>query len=134
LWGVWTVTQAFPLQWPVGWPRAQSRTHAPFKVPPLKAKVEMYAELHRLQAKDIIVSTDQPLNRDGSPSLARRSVDDPGVAVYFTRKGRSMVLACDQYDALHDNMRAIGKLSEWETSSQRENLDNSTSQTTQNKG
>ncbi|WP_236547726.1 J domain-containing protein [Sphingomonas sp. AX6] len=37
---------------------------------------------------------------------------DPGVAVYFKRKGRDGVFACDKYDQLHDNIRAIGKTAE----------------------
>lgn len=105
------MTQAYPLAWPAGWPRARSRRSAPFKVPPSQAKREMMEELARLGASDVIVSTDQPLNKDGSPSLARRW-GDPGVAVYFKRKGRNVVLACDQYSELHDNMRAIGKTAE----------------------
>lgn len=103
--------EAYPLHWPEGWPRTEAwkRTHAPFKVPPAQARSEMMQELQRLGARDIVVSTDQPLNRDGSVSLARRAFTDPGVAVYFKRKGLPLVLACDQYAALHDNLRAIGK-------------------------
>ena len=106
------MTQAYPLQWPAGWPRARGRKTAPFKVPPQQARREMLEELARLGAKDVIVSTDQPLNRDGSTSLVRRYISDPGVAVYFKRKGRDVVLACDQYGEIHDNMRAIGKTAE----------------------
>jgi DnaJ domain len=103
------MTQRYPLHWPAGWQRARHRKSAPFKVPPQQARKEMMEELNRLGALDIVVSTDQPINRDGSPSLVRRQIDDPGVAVYFKRKGRDVVLACDQYDSLHDNMRAISK-------------------------
>lgn len=103
------MTQRYPLHWPAGWQRARHRKSAPFKVPPQQARKEMLEELHRLGAQEIIASTDQPLNRDGSVSLVRRQIDDPGVAVYFKRKGRDVVLACDQYDSLHDNMRAISK-------------------------
>lgn len=68
----------------------------------------MYEELSRLDARDIIVSADQPLNKDGTPT-ARRTWGDPGIAVYFKRKGKDVVLACDQYAHPHENMRAIGK-------------------------
>jgi hypothetical protein len=105
------MTQAYPLHWPAGWPRARNRKDAPFKVSGQQAKKEMFEELTRLGAKDIIVSADQPLNKDGTPTL-RRSWGDPGIAVYFTRKGRPVVLACDQYYEPHDNMRAIGKTAE----------------------
>lgn len=106
------MTQAFPLHWPTGWPRARARKAAPFKVSPSQARKEMMIEITRLGATSIVVSTDQPLNRDGSVSLGRRPAGDPGVAVYFKRKGKDVVLACDQYHELHDNMRAIGKTAE----------------------
>ena len=103
------MTQAFPLQWPAGWPRTKYPRRAPFKVTPGQAKQEMMRELAMLGAKNVVVSSDQPLNRDGSISIARRVIYDMGVAVYFKRKGRDVVLACDQYDQFHDNIRAIGK-------------------------
>lgn len=106
-----TADLRFPLHWPEGWPRTDpwKRTNAPFKVPPQQARQEMLDELARLGAREVIVSSDQPINRDGSISLARRSFSDPGVAVYFKRKGADFVLACDQYAAIHDNIRAVGK-------------------------
>lgn len=108
------MTEAFPLHWPEGWPRTDAwrRKDAPFKVPPTQARNEMMSELQKLGALDIVVSTDQPINRDGSVSMARRTISDPGAAVYFKRKGLPLVLACDQYLMLHDNMRAIGKTAE----------------------
>lgn len=105
------MTEAFPLHWPDGWPRTDAwrRTSAPFKVAPTQARKEMMDELQRLGAREIVVSSDQPVNRDGSISLVKRAISDPGVAVYFKRKGVQLVLACDKYAALHDNIRAIGK-------------------------
>jgi hypothetical protein len=35
-------------------------------------------------------------------------IDDPGVAVYFQWKDRSMVMARDAYTNVHDNLRSIG--------------------------
>lgn len=102
------MTQRYPLQWPAGWPRARSRREAPFKVPADQAREEMIEELQRLGATNIILSTDQPLRKDGWPR-ADRTWRDPGIAVYFKRKGQDVVLACDQYHQPHDNMRAIGK-------------------------
>jgi hypothetical protein len=34
---------------------------------------------------------------------------DPGVAVYFVRKGQQRVLACDKYHGVHNNIHAIAK-------------------------
>lgn len=101
----------YPLHWPEGWPRTQAwkRKDAPFKVTPAQARDEMLRELGLLGARDIQISSDQRLNRDGSLSAARYQLIDPGVAIYFRRKGVDVVLACDQYDNIHDNIRAIGK-------------------------
>jgi hypothetical protein len=108
------MVEAYPLQWPAGWKRTREylRKNGPFKVPPQQARREMLEEIRRLGGKEIIVSTNQPLNKDGSPSLVRRAIYDPGVAVYFKRKGRDVVFACDQYGEVHDNMRAISKTAE----------------------
>jgi hypothetical protein len=99
----------FPLLWPTGWSRTRSTRRAPFKVEPSKARKEMLAELERLGASKVIITTNQPVNRDGSLSMARRIIFDMGVAIYFKRNGRDTVLACDQYWEIHDNIRAIGK-------------------------
>lgn len=106
-----TFDRRYPLVWPEGWPRtpAWQRVSAPFKVTPAQARDEMLRELDLLGARDVIISSDQRLNRDGSLSTARYQLLDTGVAVYFTRKGTEVVLACDQYDDLHHNIRAIGK-------------------------
>lgn len=106
-----TFERRYPLHWPDGWPRtaAHRRKAAPFKVTPAQARDEMLRELQLLGARDIHISSDQRLNRDGTLSAARYQLIDPGVAVYFKRKGNDVVLACDQYADLHDNIRAIGK-------------------------
>jgi hypothetical protein len=104
-----TYTAKFPLTWPPGWKRTTFPKSAPFKVTPSQAEKELLAELDRLGARDIIISTDRRVNRDGSFSVARQTLYDHGVAIYFTRKGREVVLACDQYEQIHENIRAIGK-------------------------
>lgn len=39
----------------------------------------------------------------------RSEPSDPGVAVYFVRKGKRLCFACDKYDRVWKNMRAIQK-------------------------
>jgi hypothetical protein len=102
-------TAKFPLAWPAGWKRTRWPKSAPFKVTPRQAEQELLAELDRMGASQIVISTDRRVNRDGSFSVARQALYDMGVAIYFTRKGRDVVLACDQYDEIHANIRAIGK-------------------------
>lgn len=105
------MTEAFPLHWPDGWPRTEPhrRKRSPFSVTPDAARKSMLLEVRRLGGKSPVISTDMPLRNDGMPYAGRRPPDDPGAALYFERKGIQQVLACDQYEHLHDNMRALAK-------------------------
>lgn len=107
------MTQAYPLAWPEGWPRtpAQKRLKdSPFRTTFDRARRDLLAELGRLKARDIVISSWLPLRADGQPraDVARYRIEDPGLAVYFTRGGRQMVMARDKYWNVHDNMRSIG--------------------------
>lgn len=42
-------------------------------------------------------------------ATARPDNNDHGVAVYFEREGKQMVFACDRWDRVQDNLRAIHK-------------------------
>lgn len=54
-----------------------------------------------------MLSTNLPLRRDGMPYAGVKAPADPGVAVYFERKGLQMVFACDRFRTVASNMRAI---------------------------
>lgn len=56
-----------------------------------------------------VISTNIELRIDGLPYSRQRPISDHGVAVYFTRNGRQMVFACDRWDKIEHNMRAITK-------------------------
>lgn len=100
---------AFPLCWPEDRPRTTSRKLSRFDQTVHTAMENLQAELRRIGAKDPIISTSIPLRRDGLP-LSKPPVDgDPGVAVYFTRKGQPTCIACDQYFYAEDNIQAIAK-------------------------
>lgn len=101
--------EAYPLSWPSGWKRTTYRERSRFKVTPWKATQELHNELRRLGAYNVILSTNVALRGDGLPYSNRRSPDDPGVAVYFTHKDRSMVFACDQWRTVEENTYAIAK-------------------------
>lgn len=57
----------------------------------------------------VVISSWLPLRRDGLPyaEQARRVLDDPGVAVYFTLRKRQMVMARDVYDTPFDNLHSL---------------------------
>ena len=105
--------RTYPLLWPQGRPRTPSHniTYSRFDVTPSQAQREMIEEINRLGGRQIVISTDQRVKRDGT-LYARdlnRTPDDPGVAVYFERKGERVCFCCDRYMRIWENMRAIGK-------------------------
>lgn len=107
------MAEAYPLFWPEGWPRTpdhRRKTHSQFQTTFDRARRDLTEELRKLGAKDVVVSSWLSLRRDGQPysDQARRRLDDPGVAVYFTLRGRQMVMARDAYTSVHDNLRSIG--------------------------
>lgn len=103
---------AFPLAWPAGWPRTPGHTRgaSAFTVKPSAALDGLHAELRRLGATNVVISSNAPTSRTGRPyaeALSERHAD-PGVAVYFQRKGKPTVIACDRWSHLWENIRAIG--------------------------
>lgn len=117
------MTQAFPLQWPEGWPRtaptAQERGYqfkqrdqsSAWGTKPVTfavARDKLYEELQRLGASSPVVSTNHPTDRYGVPTESKRRVSDEGVAIYFRLKGRQMAMACDRFDNAAANMRSLG--------------------------
>ena len=101
--------EAFPLQWPLGRPRANGRERAPFKVAMGQSISDIKTEVRMLGGTGIVISTNMPLRQDGMPYAARRLIFDPGAAVYFTYKKRQVCFACDRWDSLEANLRAISK-------------------------
>src|SRR3546814_9453399 len=67
------------------------------------------AELTRLGARGIILSSNLERTLSGAPRSGQADPADPGVAVYFTLKGKDTVLACDRWYRAADNMVAIAK-------------------------
>ena len=102
---------AYPLSWPTNRPRTSSwrRTRSKFDTTFAVARDELLRELKRLGAKGVVLSTNIELRQDGLPYAGRRQPDDVGVAVYFTHKGRQVCFACDRWDKIEDNIRAVTK-------------------------
>lgn len=100
---------AFPLCWPVGWPRTMNRQNSPYDVTDFGRNRDLIRAslLKMAQRDDIVISTSIPLRDDGLPYAARRSPLDPGVAVYWMRGGKPQVIACDRWYRVGENARAI---------------------------
>lgn len=104
------MAEAYPLYWPEGWKRSKWRESSRFKTGFGAARNLLFAELGRMGAARVVLSTNIPLRNDGLPRANMRpDGGDPGVAVYFKRNGKDMVFACDKYVDTCDNIYAIAK-------------------------
>lgn len=101
------MADAYPLQWPASWPRSKSPRRSRFKITAGRARDNLIAELQRMGAKQIVISTNVELRNDGLPYSNRRPPADAGVAVYFMHKGKQQCIPCDRWDDVGDNMHAI---------------------------
>lgn len=100
---------AFPLHWPIDWPRTKSRTRPPYRVSFGRARDDVIWQLRQMSVPDweVVISSNIPLRRDGLPVANAGRLADPGIAVYFVRKKQRQVVACDKWDTVDGNMRAI---------------------------
>jgi hypothetical protein len=107
---------AYPLYWPETWPRTNRyrRKDARYEVTFAKARDEIVRELKLLGAREIVVSTNIPLRKDGLPYAGMSEPDDPGVAIYWVEREwkdghehtAHRVIACDHWRKVRENMRA----------------------------
>jgi hypothetical protein len=105
------MTAAFPLQWPEGWPRTKIPDRSLFDCTFGRSVKGIIRELGLMGVSDwnIVISTNVSLRLDGLPYAGQRDPADRGVAVYWTQKGEQKVIACDRWDRVKDNLRAIEK-------------------------
>lgn len=103
------MTQAYPLHWPMRQVRtpAYRRGRGAFGRSLDESRRDLQLEVERLGGRDLVVSTNLQLRVDGFPRSGQRTPEDSGVAVYFTRKGAPLVFACDRYNLVEHNLRAI---------------------------
>lgn len=103
------MSEAYPLAWPLGWPRAARPQRASFRASFGAARDDVFNELRLLGARNVVMSTNVELRRDGLPYASRPEPDDKGVAVYFILRGEEQCIPCDKWDKVADNLRAIVK-------------------------
>jgi hypothetical protein len=103
---------ASPLHWPTTTPRTPAgrrRRNPLWKGATVStASVQIEDEVRRLDGSDLVLSTNLALRIDGFPRSGQPEPSDPGVAVYFKRKGKPLVFACDRYATVRENLRAVG--------------------------
>jgi hypothetical protein len=101
--------EAFPLQWPLAYKRTPWQKEARFDTSFAAARDGIVKELRLLGARDVVISTNVPLKQDGLPYANFKSLQDTGVAVYFTYEKEQMVFCCDKWKKVEDNLTAIKK-------------------------
>jgi hypothetical protein len=119
----------YPLCWPANWKRTepahriraqfgrvrqQYRDGAPSYT--TKDRLSISDSLNRISGElerfgvaeeTVIVSTNLPTNIQGVPRGDRGEPHDPGVAVYWTLKGKKQCMAIDRYDRVADNLAGV---------------------------
>lgn len=103
------IMDAYPLQWPQGWPRTRAPKRSAFKYTGHVTTLALLNEIKLLGGKLAVISTNIRLRNDGLPYANDRVPDDKGAAVYFELKGHPMAFACDKWDKVHDNLQSIRK-------------------------
>jgi len=78
--------EAYPLHWPHGWKRRNRRERAKFSTSFANARDGLIDELRLMGAKNIVLSTNIELRRDGLPYAKAKQPEDPGIAIYFQHK------------------------------------------------
>lgn len=102
--------EAYPLTWPANRPRQRLTEYSRFRHPALGLTIkQVQAEVERLGGQELVISSNLPVKRNGTPYAAPQQPRDRGVAVYFTYKKKAMCFACDRWTTIEDNMRAIAK-------------------------
>jgi DnaJ domain len=126
--------QAYPLQWPVGWRRTSAAERASGK---FNSKERKYAtapdgsskswheskdltvaqavervlrelESFGVHESDIVISTNVRPTLSGVPRSGEKAPDDPGVAVYWQKRGQKQrCMAIDRYTKVADNLAAV---------------------------
>lgn len=112
----------YPLAWPRGYPRTESRNVAAFRsgsggsrrltvaeaMTRLENQVDKFTKKNRAQrVTGLIVSTNIQPTLSGRPRSNQGEPYDPGVAVYFTLDAEPKVLCCDRWTRVADNLAAI---------------------------
>ena len=101
-----TTAEAYPLHWPAGFPRTKQTERARFKLSDDRARLMLTHEVRLFGGSYLVISTNIPVRRDGSPRPTAH-VADTGVAVYFMRAGKPLCIPCDRWASVTDNITAI---------------------------
>lgn len=116
----------YPLTWPLGYARSATRQEGQFKQDLASSTKELRRQLELLGAENVLISSNNPLGTwQSAKSISdaeRKAARDPGAAVYFRRKKKDLVLACDSFDKVWKNIYAIALIIDGIRRSERYNI------------
>lgn len=101
------MADAYPLSWPLGWPRTERREKSKFGTPFAKARDDLINEIRLLGGRNLVISSNIALRRDGLPYANQSEPVDTGIAVYFELDGEQQCFPCDKWTTTTDNLYAI---------------------------
>jgi hypothetical protein len=116
------MTESYPLRWPDGWTRTPAEQRSRGKkfilggyagtLPTFSSgRRGVLEELDKIGARNVVISSNVEVRLDGNPRTGidpnKFSFRDPGVAIYFTLKGRPVVMAQDAFDTVGVNLRSL---------------------------
>lgn len=105
--------EAYPLDWPMDYKRtpAHKKKYSQFKNTLGAARDYLKDEVRRLGGKNLIISTNIPVKNNGDlyADHGRYKIEDPGVAIYFDWNGKHILMCCDQYFKVWENITALAK-------------------------
>ena len=99
------------IDWPRGFDRVPAVEREPnrsYEVTLSQALDELEADLDRLGAESVRLSTAAKQRQRDNRPYANASPDDPGAVLRWTMDGDQYAIACDVYSRLRDNVRTIG--------------------------
>ena len=69
-------------------------------MPAGKIRSDLAYELRKMGANDFVISSNLMIRKDGMPYAGQKMPEDPGIALYFKRKGVDICISCDQYNSI----------------------------------
>lgn len=104
------MVEAYPLTWPMGWPRTARPERARFGDHSRAYAIgNVMDEVRKLGGTQVVVSTNLTLRLDGQARSVQKRPDDEGVAIYFSLNGQQRCFPCDRWDSIEHNLWAIAK-------------------------
>jgi hypothetical protein len=107
-----TLPAAYPLYWPEEWPRTPygSKKRSRYDVTYQKASTEALQSLKRMRVSQWSLSSNLRVQRNLPPTEGAAAREDSGAALWWIdpKRRETRVIACDMYESVRENVRAIG--------------------------